>query len=87
MDDEFVKMRGLIKLVEYTDYSEPEFIEEFEETPSQDNSILIEKINDLIFKLRSHLESEDSDKSLGIEIGLQMAAEMLEHLVKNYSEI
>jgi hypothetical protein len=86
MDDEFVKMRGLIKLVEYTDYSEPEFIEEFEETPSQDNSALIEKLNDLVFKLRSHYETEDSDKSLGIELGMSMAAEMLEHVINNFGE-
>lgn len=83
--DEFQKMRGLIRLVEITDYSEP-VIEFQEEEPVVQDKSMKDDLADLIAKLNDHYESEDSEKSLGIELGMQRAAEMIENLLKKYTE-
>lgn len=50
------------------------------------SSLLLEDINDMIFKLRSYGEPDDNlDYARGIEEGLALAANMLDRLLERHS--
>lgn len=68
-----------------------EIIEEgFEEAFVDDTPTLEERLADIVFKLRSHSEplneSLDGDYSLGVEAGFEMAAEMIENLIRQLGD-
>lgn len=90
MEDEFIKMRELMKLIETDASIIVEFTEEDEpEQNSQrffDNNV-VEDLKSLVSKLNNHYEAEDSEQSMGIEMGFQRAAEMIENIIKKYESI
>jgi hypothetical protein len=50
------------------------------------SSLLLDDINDMIFKLRSYGEPDGNlDYARGVEEGLALAAEMLERLLESHS--
>lgn len=49
-------------------------------------SVLLEDLGDVIFKLKSYRETGSSEEySLGVEEGLQLAADMLTRLIESHS--
>lgn len=45
--------------------------------------LLAEKLQNVVFKLRSHCDNTGGEYSLGFESGLEMAAVMLENILNN----
>jgi len=92
MDETFslAQMREYIMATEYLMQPEIEKIEEDivaeSETPSEPvSSRLVEDLRDVVFKLRAFTESSDNDEmSLGIELGMQRAADMIENVINQY---
>lgn len=82
MDDSFIKMRGFIKLFEEDDV--PEIIDD--DVLSDQNKSIIADLRLLIDKLNNHMETDDTAQSLGVEMGFQRVASMIENLVKKYEE-
>lgn len=80
MDDSFIKMRGFIKLFEEDDV--PEIIDD--DVLSDQNKSIIADLRLLIDKLNNHMETDDTEQSLGVEMGFQRVASMIENLVKKY---
>ncbi len=89
MDDHF--MREYIMATEYllqpkndsftvaTEISE-------EITPDSPNKLL-EDLHNVVFKLRAFTEMiEEGDTGLGIELGMQRAADMIEHIISNHCQ-
>lgn len=78
-------LRDFIEAVETAWEHEPHIV-------STDTSVVEEEIDvaarlsDFVFKLRAHSEplneSFDADYSLGVEAGCEMAAEMIENLIR-----
>lgn len=55
------------------------------EVPSVDQEIIAD-LNEVMEKLQSYQEfSEDQTYAMGVEVGLQMAAEMIEQVIRRYS--
>lgn len=49
-------------------------------------AILCEELSDVVFKLRSYRElSEDQNYALGVEEGLELAAEMISRLLERHN--
>lgn len=82
MDDNFIKMRGFIKLFEEDDV--PEIIDDA--VISVQNKSIMDDLRLLIDRLNNHMETDDTEQSLGVEIGFQRVALMIENLVKKYEE-
>ncbi len=82
-------LRDFIYLIEQVDSSpeEPLPIEIDEEIEQID---MADRLADLVFKMRAHSEplneSAEGDYCLGFESGLEMAAEMLENLIREIKE-
>lgn len=57
-----------------------------ETSPERDenDNELITELGDLAEKLRSHTEDEDGEQSLGVEMGMQRAADMIDNLLRRY---
>ena len=89
MDRQPDDIRRYIRLTETTAlFSEDEdMILESIQVPDLDGSpILLEDINDMIFKLRSYSEPDsDLNYARGVEEGLALAADMLERLLERHS--
>ncbi len=91
MDDTFslAQMREYIMATEYLMQPEIEKIEE-EIVAESDvpvgpvSSRLVEDLKDVVFKLRAFTESSDGEMSLGIEMGMQRAADMIENVINQY---
>lgn len=77
-----MKMRGFIKLFEEDDV--PEIIDD--DVLSDQNKSIIDDLRLLIDKLNNHMETDDTEQSLGVEMGFQRVASMIENLVKKYEE-
>lgn len=67
---------------EVEDFVEP--IEEFE--PLYDDEIF-QKMEDLVFKLRSYQDPDVGEYSAGVESGMNRAADMLQNLVNRLREM
>jgi hypothetical protein len=49
--------------------------------------VLLSDLRDVVFRLRAFTESsEDGDVALGIEIGMQRAADMIERVLRSYED-
>lgn len=92
MSDQLFQMRRFIEVTSeidrvttadriYEASIEPELIEEL---PNQSN-VIISELNDMSFKLRAFMESEGGDYALGVETGMQKAAEMIDNLIRRHS--
>lgn len=47
---------------------------------------VLEDLREVVFRLRAFTESEVSPQALGIELGMQRAADMIENLLRRYEE-
>lgn len=47
--------------------------------------IILADLRDVVFKLRAFMEDREGDLGLGIEMGMQRAAEMIENVIARYS--
>jgi hypothetical protein len=83
------ELRDFITVVDFAySVSEPQNI--IEESFDYDVPSVEDRLADLVFKLRSHSEplneSVDGDYSLGVESGCEMAAEMIENLIRQLGD-
>jgi len=46
--------------------------------------LLFEDLHNVVFKLRAFTESREGDIGLGIELGMQRAADMIENVLKRH---
>ena len=79
-----LEMRRFIRLVEDHQY-EP-IIEFHEPVVDQDEASIKDDLVDLVSKLNNHYEADDSEEALGIELGMRRAADMIENLLRKYTE-
>lgn len=76
-------------LQSYVQFTRPEvvLVEHVEEAPPEvevEHPIL-QECRDLVFKLRAFMESDaGGDYALGVETGMQRAADMVENLIKRF---
>jgi hypothetical protein len=54
--------------------------------PVRQEVTLIEDMNDVVFKLRAFMESTDGEVGLGIEMGMQRAADMIENVLNRHGD-
>jgi len=90
-DNTFItEMRGYILLAEELLPSASECVLEDQDTSDEALPVseppIIADLRDLAFKLRSHTENEDSEQALGVELGMQRAADMVENLIRRHTE-
>lgn len=87
MDESFLRMRDFIMATESLDVSETatEEPEAIVESVSSD-TMLLQDMADIVFKLRAFMESNDGDVSLGIEMGMQRAADMIENAIRRHTD-
>jgi hypothetical protein len=92
MDDySFAQMREYIMATEYLLQVEPnhdvvESVVVMEAAPAAIDSSLLQELRDTMFKLRAFTESADGDISLGIEMGMQRAADMIENIINHHTQ-
>jgi hypothetical protein len=93
--DEFAQMRGFIDITdellwEYARITRPQVvvINESAETPVDESAEhpLLEDARELVFKMRSFMEDSSGDYALGVETGMQRAADMIENLIRRYEK-
>lgn len=82
-------MRNFIILAEHfantPSNDEVEYVEEPVKEPEL-NPALMHDLGELCSRMRAFMETESSDEyALGIETGMQRAADMIENLVRRYS--
>ena len=75
-------------LAEYSKVTKPElYLVEKVETPViKEESPILQECRDLVFKLRAFMEDSSGDYALGVEMGMQRAADMVENLIRRYEE-
>ena len=83
------EMQSYIKIAGSCGFQEDEFLsEDIVASPFQtisDNTLIIDELNSLVFKLKSYRElNENQNYALGVEEGFNLAAEMLERVVEKY---
>lgn len=82
------QMRGFIVLAESlnedTSHVEP-IVEEVVETEPVE-ALLMHDLGDLVFRLRGFMETEGGEYALGVETGMQRAADMIENLLRRHTE-
>lgn len=83
------ELRDFITVVDYAS-SVPEERVLIEESFEPEAPSVEDRLADLVFKLRSHSEplneSAEGDYSLGVEAGCEMAAEMIENLIRQLGD-
>ena len=94
--DDFKQMRGFIEITDellwaYARVTRPEsmMISESVEEPQSEEEVehpLLSEARDLVFKLRSFMEDSAGDYALGVETGMQRAADMIENLIRRYEK-
>lgn len=93
MDDDsfssFAQMREYIMATEYLMQPEcvdQEILSDIMESSvvPQANTCLLEDLQDVVFRLRAFTESANDEMALGIELGMQRAADMIEHVIFNH---
>lgn len=86
MGDYVNDFRHLINLMEFQ-AAVPEPVAPAPEPEVMDESVSIEeRLEDIVFKLRSHSSSSEGDMALGEEAGCEMAAEMIENLLRQMGD-
>jgi hypothetical protein len=83
---EYVDFRHLMKLMEFEE-TEPasQPAEPVVENPNVEE-VVIEKLNETIFKLRAYSSPSEGDFGLGEEAGCEIAAGILESLMRQLGE-
>lgn len=86
MDEWSVQMRDFIIATESLD--EPETIpvesEPIMESVSS-NAMILQELADVVFKLRAFMENDSGDYALGVETGMQRAADMIENVILRHT--
>lgn len=81
-------LREIISLIEHY-YAAEEPVVEAQLEVVEEGVAVTDLLSDLVFKLRAHSEplneSAGGDYSLGVEAGCEMAAEMIENLIRQLS--
>lgn len=54
--------------------------------PQPSDAHLLEDLANVVFKLRAFMESSEGDVGLGIEMGMQRAADMIENIINRYGQ-
>ncbi len=87
MDDSFVQMREFIMATENLSRQDVEPAPLIAETvqPRHD-SALLDDLAQVIFRLRAFMESSGGEFAFGMEMGMQRAADMIEHAIKRHGE-
>ena len=87
-DERFLQMREFIMATEGLNLVEaaecPEPILETSDLGDIPLTVPVTELGDLVFKLRAFMESADGDYALGVESGMQRAADMIENLIRRY---
>lgn len=52
--------------------------------PVDTHSPVLSDLRDVVFKLRAFMEAEGGDYALGVETGMQRAADMIERVIRTY---
>ncbi len=75
-------------LAAYTSFAPTTMIVESVEEPQDEyqEHPMLEECRDLIFKLRAFMEDSAGDYALGVETGMQRAADMIENLVRRHEK-
>lgn len=80
-------MRGFIYLAESCLTTENDSPEIIEEVPQENLSVIINDLKDVVLKLRSYMENDtNNDYALGVESGMQKAADMIERVIRTHGE-
>ncbi len=88
MDESFVQMREFIMASEQLNTAQHDCDEHvLTETLLSPDTKLLEDLNDIVFKLRAFTESREGELGLGVELGMQRAADMIENAIKRHGEI
>lgn len=85
--DEFQRMRSYIMATaQLTNEMEPvvETVPLSEDTEHPGS--LLADLDTVIFKLRAFMESSGGDYALGVEIGMQRAADMIENVLRRHGQ-
>ena len=85
---EFISITDAL-LQEYVQFSQPVLVEHVVEAPQEEvfEHPLLQECRDLVFKLRSFMESEaGGDYAFGMESGMQRAADMIENLIRRHEK-
>lgn len=82
--DEFQQMRSYIMATEQmlTEDANPDELP-IEDVVSSDLTLL-EDLEDIVFRLRAFMESSGGEYALGVEYGMQRAADMIENAIKRH---
>lgn len=84
------QMRSFILLAEAMRLEETEDQPLAETTPEQQNSalspVLHHDLSEIIFRLRGFMETSGGEFALGVETGMQRAADMIENLIRRHSQ-
>jgi hypothetical protein len=88
-----VQMRDFITMTEdlirngiFEDVGEPLLRATAEPPAPSSPSVLLEELNDLVFKLRAFTDTNDDVLAEGIEVGMQRAADMIENMLNRHKE-
>jgi hypothetical protein len=87
MNDE--QMRAFIFLAESLRGEEPAeepVVEAVVEAKTSLNEALLHELDDVVFRLRGFMETEGGDFALGVETGMERAAEMIENVIQRHSQ-
>jgi hypothetical protein len=84
MNDPFVQMRQFIMATENLSHLDGEPETTIMETIQPSNSALLKDLECIIFKLRAFMESSGGEVAYGVELGMQRAADMIEHVIKRH---
>jgi hypothetical protein len=83
------QMRSFIFLAEGLDFDGPveqPVVEPVVEESVSLNEAMIYDLEDTVFRLRGFMESEGGDFALGVETGMARAADMIENVIRRYSQ-
>lgn len=91
MDESFVQMRDFMIMtesligIEEPDRTPVVLEEDTNMDQASPSPIILADLRDVVFKLRAFMEDREGDLGLGIEMGMQRAAEMIENVIARYS--
>jgi hypothetical protein len=79
-------MRSYIAASQQLTLEEDELTEDAAPVSHPDTTLLEHDLECIVFKLRAFLESSDGDYALGVEAGMQRAADMIENVLRRHRE-
>jgi hypothetical protein len=94
LGEDQLQMRGFIEITEqllcaYARVTRPEtmLVESvLEESVETTEHPIVSEARDLVFKLRAFMEDSSGEYALGVENGMQRAADMIENLIRRHEK-